>query len=102
MSAYDELLGTVKFIRDRTGDPNAWQMGLAPNEVAAVITPTTRPEQVEAILRKIRQQHSDLFGAGAPAGPPAGRPSEEPAAPPDRETGDAAEAIANAEAALAH
>ena len=102
MSAYEELLAAVIYVRDRTGNANAWQTGLAPNEVAAVITPTTGPEQVEAILRKIRQQHSDLFGTGTPAGPPARRPSEEPAAPPDRETGDAAVAIANAEAALAH
>ena len=27
MSTYDELLATVKVVRDRTGDPNAWQIG---------------------------------------------------------------------------
>ncbi|MGO9930079.1 MAG: DUF4226 domain-containing protein [Mycobacterium sp.] len=101
MSAYEELLGTVKFIRDRTGDPNAWQTGLAPNEVAAVITPTTRSDELDAILRKIRQHHSDLFGA-TPGGPPAERLPGLPETSPDREKGDAAEAIAGAEAALAH
>src|SRR5246127_1800013 len=99
MSGHEELLATGQYGRARTGDPNAWQAGLAPNEVAAVITPATRPEQLEAILRKIRQQHSDLFGAGTPGRPPTIRP---PGAPSDREEGDAAQAMADAEAALAH
>jgi Domain of unknown function (DUF4226) len=101
MSAYEELLVTVKYVRDRTGDPNAWQAGLAPNEVAAVVTPTTRPEQLSAILHKIRQQHSGLFAAGAQGGPiksPVGVLD----APSGREEGDAAAAMADAEAALAH
>jgi hypothetical protein len=101
MSAYEEVLVTVKYVRDRTGDPNAWQAGLAPNEVAAVITPTTRPEQLSAILHKIRQQHSGLFAAGASGGP-----TKSPVgvldAPSAREAGDAAAAMADAEAALAH
>ncbi len=86
MATYDDLLAAVKSVRDRTGDPNAWQTGLAPTEVSAVTTPTTRPEQLEAIVRKIRRQHADVFGA---------------ATPPDRESGAAADAIASAEAALA-
>lgn len=103
MSTYDELLGTVKRVRDRTGDPNAWQTGLTPNELAAVVTPTTRSEQLDAILLKIRQQHPDLFDARMmPGGPPTTRHSGILAAPSDREQGDAAEAIADAEAALAH
>ena len=98
MSAYEELLAAVKHVRDRTGDPNAWQTGLAPNEVAAAISPTTSPEQLAAILNRIREQHSSLFGVATPSGPPAKRPSGEP---PDHESGAAAEAIAHAEAALA-
>ncbi len=101
MSTHEELLAAVKVVRDRTGDPNAWQTGLTPNEVAAVVTPTTRSERLDAILGKIRQQHSDLFAAGTPGGPPTRRPAAVPAASPDREKGDAAEAIADAEAALA-
>ncbi|BBZ72700.1 DUF4226 domain-containing protein [Mycobacterium paraseoulense] len=81
MSAYEELLAAVQYARDRTGDPNAWQAGLSPGELAAVIAPTTRPEQLQAIVGKIRQQH---------------------ATPPGGEKGEAAEAIARAEAALAH
>jgi hypothetical protein len=94
MSTYDELLATVQRVRDHTGDPNAWQTGLTPNELAAVVTPTTRSEQLNVILLKIRKQHPDLFDTRMmPGGPPA---------PSDREQGDAAEAIAGAEAALAH
>ena len=93
MSTYDELLAVVKSVRDRTGAPNAWQTGLTPNEVAAVITPTTGSEQLVAILGKIRQRHPDVFGAGT-------TPDGEP--PSGREQGEAAEAIADAEAALAH
>ncbi|WP_055399522.1 MULTISPECIES: DUF4226 domain-containing protein [unclassified Mycobacterium] len=81
MSAHEELLAAVKDARDRTGDPNAWQAALSPGELAAVITPTTRPEQLQAIAGKIRQQY---------------------AAAPGREQGEAAEAIARAEATLAH
>jgi hypothetical protein len=81
MSAHEELLAAVKYVRDRTGDPNAWPAGLSPSELAAVITPTTRPEQLQAIAGKIRQQD---------------------AAAPDREKGEAAEAIARAEVALSH
>ncbi|WP_374023681.1 DUF4226 domain-containing protein [Mycobacterium sp. HNNTM2301] len=81
MTAHEELLAAVRDVRDRTGDPDAWQTGLSPSELAAVITPTTRPEQLQAIAGKIRQQL---------------------AVPPDRERGEAAEAIAHAEAALAH
>lgn len=101
MSAYDDLLATVKSVRDRTGDPNAWQTGLAPTEVSAVITPTTRTDQLEAIARKIRRQHADVFGAAPASGPSTGRPPEGTATPPDRESGAAADAIASAEAALA-
>lgn len=101
MSAYDDLLATVKSVRDRTGDPNAWQTGLAPTEVSAVITPTTRTDQLEAIAAKIRRQHADVFGAVPASGPPTGRSLAGTATPPDRESGAAADAIASAEAALA-
>jgi hypothetical protein len=95
MSTYRDVLAAVKQILDRTGDPNAWQTGLTPSEVVAVVTPSTRPEQLDAILGRIRQQHPDVFGvpssvAGAPT------VSREP------QQGEAAKAIADAEAALAH
>jgi hypothetical protein len=103
MSTYDELLATVKRVRDRTADPNAWQTGLTRTELAAVITPTTRPERLDAILLKIRQLHPDLFDARTlPGGRPTIGPTGVPAKPSDRQEGAAAEAIADAEAALAH
>lgn len=99
MSTHDELIATIKDVRDRTGDPNAWQTGLAPDEVAAVLAPATRPDRLDAIMRKIRQQHADVFGAATPDGPPGGLPTGQPES--DREQGEAAEAMADAEAALA-
>ncbi len=88
MSTYDELLATVKIVRDRTGDPNAWQSGLAPAELAAVVTPTTRPEQLDTILAKMRQQHPDVFDpAAAPGGPPTRWTSAPPDGASDREQG---------------
>ncbi|MCV7075860.1 DUF4226 domain-containing protein [Mycobacterium szulgai] len=96
MSTYTELLAAIKSVRDATGDPNAWQAGLTPREVAAVMTPATRSEQLDAILAKIRQQHSRLFNPAAGSAPPP------PGAPPQRQEGEAAKAIAEAEASLAH
>jgi hypothetical protein len=102
MSTYQDVIAVVKQIRDRTGDPNAWQTGLTPNEVVAVVTPTTRPEQLDAILSRIRQQHPDVFGvtAGDPRVPPP--TSGPPPASHEPQQGEAAKAIADAEAALAH
>jgi Domain of unknown function (DUF4226) len=88
MSTYRDVLAAVKQIRDRTGDPNAWQIGLMPSEVVAVITPTTRSDQLDAILSRMRRQHPDVFGA--------------PPASPEPQQGEAAKAIGDAEAALAH
>jgi hypothetical protein len=91
MSTYRDVLAVVQQIRDRTGDPNAWQTGLTPNDVIAVVTPTTRPEQLETVLSRIRQQHPDVFRVAA---------ADPRALPPQQ--GEAAKAIADAEAALAH
>ncbi|MCV7199018.1 DUF4226 domain-containing protein [Mycobacterium angelicum] len=97
MSTYTELLAAIKTVRDATGDPNAWQAGLTPIEVTAVLTPATRSEQLDAILAKIRQHHSGLFAPAAGSAPP-----PPPGAPPQRQEGEAAKAIAEAEASLAH
>jgi Domain of unknown function (DUF4226) len=89
MSTYDDVAEALKRVREATNDPNAWKTGLTPAEVSAVVAPTTGQEQLEAILRTIRQHHPDVFN---PSG----------TTPSDRAGGDAAEAIAAAEAALAH
>ncbi|MDT5218532.1 MAG: hypothetical protein QOF15_637, partial [Mycobacterium sp.] len=91
MSTYQDLVDTMRRIQERTGDPHAWMTGLTPYEVTAALAPVTPLPQVEAIVAKIRQQHSDLFS------PPPQAP-----APSGSAEGDAAKAIADAEVALAH
>ncbi|GFG65587.1 hypothetical protein MKUB_30770 [Mycobacterium kubicae] len=91
MSTYSDLVDTLGVIRERTGDPNAWQVGLTPTEVAAVLSPATGPAPLAAILGKIRQRYANILDRSPVPAPPAG-PAQ----------GDAAEAIAAAEAALAH
>ncbi|OSC40284.1 DUF4226 domain-containing protein [Mycobacterium decipiens] len=102
MSTLTDLLAAVEAVRDATGDPNEWQTGLTPTEVAAVLTPTTRSEQLDAILAKIRQHHPTVFNPATATLPTHPGKQEVPGAPTDRQHGDAAEAIAAAEAALAH
>lgn len=99
VSTYNDLLAAIKYLQERTGDANAWQTGLTPNEVSAALTPAASALQLEAILSKIRQKHPDLFDpAGRPRhSGPQGGPSE----PQQPQQGDAADAIARAEAALA-
>ncbi|OBA81881.1 hypothetical protein A9W99_13060 [Mycobacterium sp. 1164966.3] len=94
MSTWEDLVAALARVRATTGDPEAWKTGLTPDEVKAVVMPFASQQQLEAILAKVRRQHPELFnvGPGAPAGGP----------PSDRADGDAAEAIARAEAALAH
>jgi hypothetical protein len=105
MSTYSDLLAAVKRIRDHTGDPDAWQTGLTPNEMFVVATPATRPAQLNAIISKIRQQHPDVFGASGatPTDPRVRAPTSGiPPVSPEPQQGEAAKAIADAEAALAH
>ncbi|WP_310777629.1 DUF4226 domain-containing protein [Mycobacterium sp. Z3061] len=90
MTTYQDLVDTMRLIQERTGDPLAWMAGLTPDERIAAVSPPTSGTQLAEILVKIRRQHPDLF-------PPTNSP-----APPDRADGDAAKAIADAEAALAH
>ncbi len=89
MTTYQDLADTMRLIQERTGDPLAWMAGLTPDERIAAVSPLTTGPQLADILAKIRRQHPDLFVPSAPA-------------PPDRADGDAAKAIADAEAALAH
>ena len=98
MSTYKDLLAAVKLIRDRTGDPDAWQTGLTPDEMFAVLTPTTGPVQLDTIVSKIRRQHPDVFGAS----PATASDPRVPSASPEPQQGEAAKAIEDAEAALAH
>jgi hypothetical protein len=91
-------------------DPSGWPAGLTPGEVwGAPSILAASPQRLDLLLAKIRGQHPDLFDptTGAmispatkrgspPTNPPPGAP------PPARQEGAAAEAMRNAEAALAH
>ncbi|OBK10750.1 DUF4226 domain-containing protein [Mycobacterium asiaticum] len=90
MTTYQDLVDVMRRIQERTGDPQAWMAGLTPTEVTTALMPATPVSQLDPILTKIRRNHPDLYP------PPA------PGAPPVRTEGDAAEAIARAETALAH
>ncbi|MDP7723089.1 DUF4226 domain-containing protein [Mycobacterium sp. TY814] len=89
MTIYQDLADTMRLIQERTGDPVAWMAGLTPDDRIAAVSPLTSGAQLAEILAKIRRQHPDVFPVAA-------------APPPDRADGDAARAIADAEAALAH
>jgi hypothetical protein len=112
MATVNDVLAAIAHVKVCTGDPTAWLTGLTPGEVLDVATIfATSPERLEVFVAKIRREHPDLFdpATGAmifrstkvPAGPPPGTPP--PGAPPsDRQEGEAAEAIRDAESALAH
>lgn len=88
MSTYQDLIDTMRLVQERTGDPLAWMTGLTPEERVSAVAPTTTGPQIDALVAKIRRLHPDLLN------PP-------PQVPADRADGDAAKAIAEAEAALA-
>ncbi|MGH3967417.1 MAG: DUF4226 domain-containing protein [Mycobacterium sp.] len=86
MTTIDDVIATIKHVTQCTGDPNAWLTGLSGDELDAARTILTAgPQRLDALLSTIRRHHPDLFGAVA-----------------DRQEGDAADAIRDAEAALAH
>ncbi len=110
MATVEELLAAIKHIQDCTSDPKAWLTGLTPQELADAATVfATPPHRLDALVAKLRRQHPDLFdpSTGAMVFPPAHRPGGPPGdipptdQQPDRQQGDAADAIRIAEAALA-
>lgn len=92
MATHQDLLEAINRIRAATGDRNAWQSGLSGDDVAAACNPFSSPTALGAVLTKIVAAHPDAFLAGAGPGAPA----------PPANQGLAAEAIRNAETALAH
>lgn len=86
MTTIDDVLAAIKHVSQSTGDPNAWRAGLTRDELRDAVTLfAASPQRLDALASAIRQHHPDLFGTV-----------------PDRQEGDAADAIRNAEAALAH
>jgi hypothetical protein len=108
----NDVLAAVEHVKECTGDPKGWLTGLTPQDVTDVVTIfAASPQRLDGVLARIRQQHPDLFDprtgemivpsqtgpAGRrPAGPQPGDPAS------DRQEGAAADAIRDAEAALAH
>src|ERR1700741_3568669 len=112
MATPSDVLAAVAHVKEYTGDPNAWMTGLTPQEVADAVTVFgASPQRLDGVIAKIRQQHPALFDprsgemiVPSQTGPPSARPAT--LLPddhvPDRQEGDAADAIRGAEAALAH
>jgi len=93
VASYHDLLDAIARIRSVTGDPNAWKKGLTGDDVATVCNPASPPEALGSVLAKVTAAHPEVFLAGSPAGPTS--------PPPRTGEGAAAEAIREAEAALA-
>ena len=94
MATYQDLLDAIARVREATGDPEAWKSGLSGEDIAAVSSVVSKPAALGAVLAKIIATHPEVFLTGPPgAGPP------EP--PPRIREGLAAEAIRDAETALA-
>ena len=94
MASYHDLLDAIARIRAVTGDPDAWKKGLTGDDVTTACNPASPQAALGAVLAKVTAAHPEVFLAGTANGP---------AAPPPRAgEGVAAEAIRDAEAALAH
>jgi hypothetical protein len=112
MATPDDVLAAIEHVKECTGDQQAWLAGLTPQDVADAATIfAASPRRLDGLVATIRQQHPDLFNPTtgemifpARTGPAVRRPATAPPDGPasDHQEGDAAEAIRNAEAALAH
>ena len=111
MATPSDVLAAVEHVKECTGDSKAWLTGLTPQEVTDAVTVFgASPQRLDGVLARIRQQHPDLFDhrTGEMIVPSQTGPGRRPAGPlpddhaSDRQEGDAADAIRDAEAALAH
>jgi hypothetical protein len=97
MATASDVLAAVEHVKKYTGDPNAWMTGLTPQEVADAATVSgAGPQRLDGVIARIRQHHPDLFDPGS------GEMIVPSQTGPDRQQGDAADAIRGAEVALAH
>jgi Domain of unknown function (DUF4226) len=107
MATPNDVLAAVEHVNECTGDPKAWLTGLTSQDITDAMTVfTASPQRLDGVIARIHQQHPDLFDprTGKMIFPsqtgPAGRLPPDPQ--PDRQEGAAADAIRDAEAALAH
>ena len=91
MATHQDLLDAINRVRAATGDRDAWHSGLSGDDIAAACNPFTPPADLGAVLTKIVASHPDAFVSPTGADPP-----------PRTNTGAAANAIREAETALAH
>jgi hypothetical protein len=92
VATHQDLLDAINRVRAATGDRDAWQSGLSGEDIASACNPLSSPAALGAVLTKIVASHPEAFTSAAG-----------PAAPPPRANeGAAAEAIREAETALAH
>jgi len=92
LATHQDLLDAIARVRTATGDPDGWTAGLSGQDVAAAINPLSTPAVLGAVLAKVVGAHPEVFGSGARPGP---------APPAPQPEGVAAEAIRDAEDALA-
>lgn len=90
MATHQDLLEAINRVRAATGNRDAWQNGLTGEDIAAACNPFTSSAALGAVLTRIVAAHPEAFLPGAAA-----------TAPPANQ-GRAAEAIRDAESALAH
>lgn len=113
MASYDDLRNVIKQITDKTGDPNAWQQGLTPQQIRDVNgwlasdgsgykgykdpetgvvyedrshqNSSVNPAVPDDALDRLRQSHYQLFDptTKAPISPAPGAPPARPTPPPD-------------------
>ena len=104
MATPDDVLAAVEHVKECTGDPKAWLTGLTPQEITDATTVfAASPQRLDGVIARIRQHHPDLFDprTGTMIVPSqTGSAGRLPSA--DRQEGAAADAIRNAEVALAH
>ncbi|HME75260.1 MAG TPA: DUF4226 domain-containing protein [Mycobacterium sp.] len=104
MATPGDVLAAVEHVKQCTGDPKAWLSGLTRQDVTDVVTVFgASPQRLDGVIARIRQHHPDLFDPRTgetivprPTGPAGPGPQS------DRQEGEAADAIRDAEAALAH
>ncbi len=104
MAAPDDVLAAVEHVKECTGDPKAWLTGLTPQDVTDAMTVfAATPQRLDGVIARIRQQHPDLVRPEDGGDEPSRRPRRTgPAGSAERQEGAAADAIRDAEAALAH
>lgn len=90
MASYQDLLDAIARVRAATGDRDSWQDGLSGPDIAAACSVFSTPSALGEVLAKIIASHPDAFVSDPVA-----------LAPPRPNEGLAADAIRDAETALA-